>query len=368
MKPLSTEDPLAGEAAVDAQLHKQRGPFPTECINFILKEQHVKMNRRQFLGRTTGALAATSSSYRAFAQNTTKMRVGTIPIVDSAPLFVGIEKGFFGNLGLDIDTTPAPGGAALLPALAAGQFQAAFSNTTSTLLAMGEGLPFRFVTAGCSTGPKGPDLAGLMVRVDAPIRTGRDLEGKRVAVNNRNNIMWIRTAAWIDKTGGQASRATFVEIPFPQMVDALVGGQVDAAMVNEPFLSVGLQAQKDKVKVLSWPLSDTAPNGVVSQYVANKDWLEKNPELAERFARGLAKGVAWVRQNERNAEWEKIISGYTRLPAERLRGIALPVYDSVIDPRKIREMIDLMRRYKTLDHDLDVATLIYPTALRDFTK
>ena len=206
----------------------------------------MKMNRRQFLGRTTGALAATSSSYRAFAQNTTKMRVGTIPIVDSAPLFVGIEKGFFGNLGLDIDTTPAPGGAALLPALAAGQFQAAFSNTTSTLLAMGEGLPFRFVTAGCSTGPKGPDLAGLMVRVDAPIRTGRDLEGKRVAVNNRNNIMWIRTAAWIDKTGGQASRATFVEIPFPQMVDALVGGRVDAAMVNEPFLSVGLQAQKTR--------------------------------------------------------------------------------------------------------------------------
>ena len=327
----------------------------------------VDSGRRKFVSIAAAAMASVCAP-TVLAQNTTKLRVGTIPIVDSAPLFVGIEKGFFKELGLEIDTTPAPGGAALLPALAAGQFQVAFSNTTSTLLAIGEGLTFRFVTAGCSTGAKGPDLAGLMVRADSPIQSGTDLEGKRVAVNNRNNIMWIRTASWIDKNRGHSDRATFVEIPFPQMVDALIGGQVDAAMVNEPFLSVGLQTHKDKVKVLSWPMSDTAPNGVVSQYVSNNDWLSKNPELAERFARGLGRGVGWVRQNQGNPEWEKLVSGYTRIPPERLRGIALPIYDSVIDPSKIREMIELMRRYKVLNQDLDVSALIYPTALRDYSR
>jgi NitT/TauT family transport system substrate-binding protein len=330
-------------------------------------EDAMDSGRRRFVSGAAGVLASLCAPL-GLAQSGTRLRVGTIPIVDSAPLFVGIEKGYFKEFGLEIDTTPAPGGAALLPALAAGQFQVAFSNTTSTLLAIGEGLPFRFVTAGCSTGAQGPDLAGLMVRTDSPIRSGTDLEGKRVAVNNRNNIMWIRTASWIDKNQGHSDRTTFVEIPFPQMVDALAGGQVDAAMVNEPFLSVGLQAHKDKVKVLSWPMSDTAPSGVVSQYVANNDWLTKNPELAERFARGLGRGVGWVRQNQGNPEWEKLVSGYTRIPPEHLRGIALPVYDSVIDPSKIREMIDLMRRYKVLNQDLDVSALIYPTALHDYSK
>jgi ABC-type nitrate/sulfonate/bicarbonate transport system substrate-binding protein len=32
---------------------------------------------------------------------------------------------------IEIDSTPAPGGAAILPALAAGQFDIAFSNTVS---------------------------------------------------------------------------------------------------------------------------------------------------------------------------------------------------------------------------------------------
>jgi NitT/TauT family transport system substrate-binding protein len=354
-------------ACCASRSHKHKTKGTMDKIKSNEAQTSVERARRRFLLGAAGVVTCLSTP-PVFAQTVTRLRVGTIPIVDSAPLFVGIEKGFFRDSGLEIDTTPAPGGAALLPALAAGEFQVAFSNITSNLLAIGEGLPFRFITAGCSTGAQGPDLAGLMVRADSPVHAGADLEGKRVAVNNRNNIMWIRTASWIDKTHGRSERTTFVEIPFPQMVDALVGGQVDAAMVNEPFLSVGLQTQKDKVRVLSWPMSDTAPNGVVSQYVSNNDWLSKNPALAQGFARGLGRGVAWVRLNQGNAEWEKVVSGYTRIPPERLRGIALPIYDSVIEPRKIREMIDLMRRYKVLNQDLDVAALIYPTALQDFSK
>jgi NitT/TauT family transport system substrate-binding protein len=304
---------------------------------------------------------------RVRAQSLTKIRVGTIPIVDSAPLMIGIAKGFFRDEGLEVDTTPAPGGAALLPSLAAGQFNFAFANTTSALLAIGEGLEFKFVTAGCSTGAKGPDLAGLMARIDGGVNSGKDLVGKRVAVNNRNNIMWIRAAAWVDRTGGDAGRVTFVEIPFPQMVDALVNNQVDAAMVNEPFLTVGLQNHDDKVKVVSWPMSDTAPNGVVSEYVATKDYIAQNPQVIDKFARAFAHGTDWVLKNKGTTEWEQAVSAYTKIAPERLRGIALPVYDRVIEPRKIQDMIDLMHKYKILKADLKAADLIHPTALKQYT-
>ena len=326
----------------------------------------MNKSRRHFVLGTGAALGAVAIGRPARAQGLTKIRVGTIPIVDAAPLMIGIAKGFFRDEGLDVDTTPAPGGAAILPSLAAGQFQFAFSNTTSTLLAIGEGLEFKFVTAGCSTGPKGPDLAGLMARTDAKIKTGEDLAGKRIAVNNRNNIMWIRASAWVDKTGGNSGSVTFVEIPFPQMVDALANGQVDAAMVNEPFLTVGLQTRGQDISVVSWPMSDTAPNGVVSQYVATKDFIAQSPQVVEKFARAFAKGTDWVIKNKGTPEWENAIAAYTKIAPERLRATALPIYDRVIEPAKIQDMITLMRKYKILKADLKVSDLIHETALKTY--
>ena len=324
-------------------------------------------SRRSLLSSVGAAIGVTALGIRTQAQSPTKIRVGTIPIVDSAPLMIGIAKGFFHDEGLEVDTTPAPGGAALLPSLAAGQFNFAFANTTSALLAIGEGLEFKFVTAGCSTAAKGPDLAGLMARVDGGINSGKDLAGKRLAVNNRNNIMWIRAAAWVDQTGGESGRVTFVEIPFPQMVDALVSNQVDAAMVNEPFLTVGLQNHSDKVKVVSWPMSETAPNGVVSEYVATKDYIAQSAQVIEKFARAFAHGTDWVLKNKGTPEWEQAVSAYTKIDPDRLRGIALPVYDRVIEPQKIEDMINLMRKYKILKANLNAADLIYPTALKQYT-
>jgi ABC-type nitrate/sulfonate/bicarbonate transport system substrate-binding protein len=77
-----------------------------------------------------------------------KLRVSTIPIIDTAPLQVGIAKGFFAAEGLEIDTTPTAGGAAGLPALAAGQVQISFSNVISVILAARQGLGFEVIAAG----------------------------------------------------------------------------------------------------------------------------------------------------------------------------------------------------------------------------
>jgi NitT/TauT family transport system substrate-binding protein len=119
--------------------------------------------------------------------------------------------------------------------------------------------------------------------------------------------------------------------------------------------------------VISWPMSGTAPNGVVSEYLATKDYIGSNPQLVESFARAFARGTDWVLKNKGTAEWEQAISAYTRIAPERLRGIALPVYDRVIEPQKIQDMIDLMHKYKILKAKLNAVDLIHPTALKQYT-
>src|SRR5215470_16817856 len=94
----------------------------------------MTLTRRRFTAAaaTAAALPLVANNARAQA---TKLRVSTIPIIDTAGLQIALAKGFYKDEGLEIDTTPTAGGAAGLPALAAGQVQIAFSNIISTVLA-----------------------------------------------------------------------------------------------------------------------------------------------------------------------------------------------------------------------------------------
>ena len=306
----------------------------------------------------SGLLALTTS---AQAQ-TTKIRVSTIPIIDTAPLQVGIAKGFFAAEGLEVDTTPTAGGAMGLPALAAGQVQITFSNVISVVLGAKQGLGFEIIAAGSNTGEKTPDLAALIAKKGSTIKTGKDLEGKRVAVNTRNNIIWLYARAWVQATGGNPDAVTYLEVPFPQMVDAVKGDRVDAAFVVEPFLSAGVAS--DAVSIVGWPYNAVQKLIPVSQYVATKTFISQNPGVIDRWVRAYNKSVDWTNQNQGSEEWTKIIAAYTRLAPEQIRSLSLPPYEKTVDPASIDMVVEQMRKNKMIEGPFDSKALLYRTAIK----
>jgi NitT/TauT family transport system substrate-binding protein len=306
----------------------------------------------------SGLLALTTG---AQAQ-TTKIRVSTIPIIDTAPLQVGIAKGFFAAEGLEVDTTPTAGGAMGLPALAAGQVQITFSNVISVVLGAKQGLGFEIIAAGSNTGEKTPDLAALIAKKGSTIKTGKDLEGKRVAVNTRNNIIWLYARAWVQATGGNPDAVTYLEVPFPQMVDAVKGDRVDAAFVVEPFLSAGVAS--DAVSIVGWPYNAVQKRIPVSQYVATKTFISQNPGVIDRWVRAYNKSVDWTNQNQGSEEWTKIIAAYTRLAPEQIRSLSLPPYEKTVDPASIDIVVEQMRKNKMIEGPFDSKALLYRTAIK----
>ena len=292
----------------------------------------------------------------------TKIRVSTIPIIDTAPLQVGIAKGFFAAEGLEVDTTPTAGGAMGLPALAAGQVQITFSNIISVVLGAKQGLGFEIIAAGSNTGDKTPDLAALIAKKGSTIKTGKDLEGKRVAVNTRNNIIWLYARAWVQATGGNPDAVTYLEVPFPQMVDAVKGDRVDAAFVVEPFLSAGVSS--DAVSIVGWPYNAVQKRIPVSQYAATKTFIAQNPGVIDRWVRAYNKSVDWTNQNQGSEEWTKIISAYTRLAPEQIRSLSLPAYEKTVDPASIDMVVEQMRKNKMIEGPFDSKALLYRTAVK----
>ncbi|MET0715951.1 MAG: ABC transporter substrate-binding protein, partial [Mycetocola sp.] len=79
---------------------------------------------------------------------TTELLVGITPVADQASVFIAIAEGFFEDEGLDVTAQPAQGGAAAVPAMIAGDMQAAFATYPSFLLAQSGGVGINIVAEG----------------------------------------------------------------------------------------------------------------------------------------------------------------------------------------------------------------------------
>ena len=107
-----------------------------------------------------------------------QVKVGVIPIVDVAPIYLGKEKGFFSNRKIELTMESGQGGAAIVPGVVSGQFQFGFSNITSLLIAQTKNVPIKVVANGvASTGVAGMELGGVVVGMASPFTKGADLAG-----------------------------------------------------------------------------------------------------------------------------------------------------------------------------------------------
>src|SRR3954452_1478140 len=147
------------------------------------------------------------------------LKVGVIPIADVAPLYLGRKKGFFKEEQLTINPQLAEGGAAITPAVVSGDFQIGFSNTVSLLIAASKNLPIQIISQGVLGGTSEKKAwADLLVLKNGPIKSGKDLEGKTIAVNTLKNICEVTIKASLEKDGVAVDKLKFTEVPFPDMV------------------------------------------------------------------------------------------------------------------------------------------------------
>jgi NitT/TauT family transport system substrate-binding protein len=158
----------------------------------------------------------------------TKSKLGYMKIVDSAAMFMAMEKGFFKAEGLEIEPVPMAGGAVIVQGVTSGDLQFGWTNVISLYQAAVEGFDFKLIAGGATNVRGSNETHAIEVLKDAPIRGPKDLQGKTVAVNTLNNIVHVMAMAWVDKYGGNSTKVKFVEIPFPQMEPALIAGKIDA--------------------------------------------------------------------------------------------------------------------------------------------
>jgi NitT/TauT family transport system substrate-binding protein len=312
------------------------------------------------IGWLLAALLAFSQA-TASAAGLQKVRVSIIPINDVAPMFAAIRNGYFKELGLEVDTTPTTGGATGIPGLVGGSFDIAYGNVVSALLASQQGLDVRVIAPATKLVDKATDTTPIIVRSDSGIKSGKDLEGKALAVNTRNNVIWLYARTWVKATGGDPDKVAFKEVPFPQMEDALLQKRVDAAFLVAPFSIVA--AKQPELKALAHPYTDLQMGVDVGQWITTAKVIAEKPEVIQKFVAGWRKGVEWYNANRTSPELYSIITGYSKIDASVLKSVALPKAPLKSDLPQIKKTMDLMIESKLLTKPLDLSKIIDPLSL-----
>ncbi|MGB6081291.1 MAG: ABC transporter substrate-binding protein [Xanthobacteraceae bacterium] len=315
------------------------------------------------LGLACGILAAAYTAIAAPAARAEpeKLRVSIIPINDVTPLFAAIKQGYFAEEGITVDTSPSTGGATGIPGLIAGSFDIVYGNVVSMLLAAQQGIDIRVVAPGTKIETVDNDTSALVVRADSGITTGKDLEGKTVGVNTRNNVIWLYARAWIKATGGDPDKVTYKEIPHPQMEDALRQKQVDAGYMVIPY--VALATAKPEFKAIGHPYSTVQLGVDVGQYLTTSKFLSERPETAKKFIRALRRGIEWYNANRGKPELLSIVSEFTRINVDLLSKIRMSPSPMKVDPAQIEKTMKLMIENKLLRGPIDIKPLVASQAL-----
>jgi NitT/TauT family transport system substrate-binding protein len=294
------------------------------------------------------------SSSDAASDELTPITVGILPVADLAPLYYGIEQGFFEEEGLDVTTEVGQGGAALVPAVHTGDYQFGFGNYISLMLARQNGVDMQIVSnvvSGADTPDRGTNA--LLAAPDSGIESIDDLAGRTFAVTTLANVAEVNIRTTLRSHDVDDSGVDFVEVPFPDMNAAVESGTADVAWQAEPFVTLGERAGMVNI---ADPMYETTPNMPLAGMFASESWLADNPDLAERFYRAMQRSLE-ARSDEQ--AMRDAIEANTETPPDLVGEIALANWQPELNEDKLALTGRLALEYGILESEPDLDELVW---------
>lgn len=287
------------------------------------------------------------------------VHAGFIPVIDVAALYLGDEKGFFKETGIDLKVHTGQGGAALVPPVVSGEYHFAFSNLVSVLTARSKGLPLQIIGAGSSsTGTEGEDVTMLHVPKDSPIKSAADLEGKKVSVNTLGNLLEMLGRTSVDAAGGDSSKVEFVELGFPEAVAALKSGDIDAMVGAEPF---GTLANAQGNRVISSPYLEMSDDSMLtSVYFGNEQQIAENPELFTALRKAIDRSLEYAQKHQDEVRAQ--LAKYTEIEPDVIEKVILPTFSPEIPKASVDRFIEQARKYKMLEGKIAYDDIVWRPA------
>ena len=318
---------------------------------------------RPFLTLAAAAFAALVAAVPAVAQ--TQVRVGVIPVLGVAPIFVVDKEGWAKEAGFDFKFTTFESGPVMIQALASGTLDVYVAGVAPLGVARSKGIDIRVVTSTAveeMTVAAGAKLAPSFKPGVAPAQALKDFRaanGKpaRLATQPPGSVPHTTLVHWLTQVI-KADKADYEIVPMgiDATQQALLTGAVDGATIREPTDTI-VQQRDPRIRIVALG-GEMFPNQPGTVVAFSGAFLSKNQSGVQKLVDALVKADKLIKaEPKRVAPYVEAALGKGLIDAATIeKALASPASKFTADPRVIMEATKKMQSYQvsigTLEKDV----------------
>lgn len=252
------------------------------------------------------------------------LHVVQLPYLSFAPFYIADKAGFFAEQGIKVEYIEMQGSSEAVAPLLEGDLDVVAGTIRISLLnAMSKGGDIRFVADKGNISPDNCRYTTMMVRPDllADGKTigAEQMKGMRVAITEAS---WtaFKLETILKMEGLTLDDVEIVDVPTNLIGEALEKGTIDAADVNEPWVTRILASGQGVV----WPVYEEVLKEYQSAVIIyGPTLLKDNPEAGRRFMVAFLKAVRQYNQGktDQNVQW---LAEFTGQEADILKQMCWP--------------------------------------------
>lgn len=207
-----------------------------------------------------------------------------------APQYVAIEKGYFKDLGIDIELILTPGADKVTAAVLSGDSDIGFCGSEATIYVYNGGEKDYLKTFAQLTQKDGTFLVSREKYKSFKLE---DLKGKDI-IGGRANGMPEMTLEYALKQNGIDPKTDVridTSVEFAAMGGAFIGGQGDFVTLFEPN---ALNIEKQGYGYVVASVGELGGVVPYTSYSARDSYIKKNGEVITNFSKAIQKGLDYV--------------------------------------------------------------------------
>jgi NitT/TauT family transport system substrate-binding protein len=221
------------------------------------------------------------------------VKQGILGTVSDAGFLIGIARGYFNDVGIDIERQGIPSGPDAIQFLATGQLDVLGGGPGVGLYnAFLQGVRVRVVADKGSALNDRFGLNPLLVQKDlydsGQVREYSQFRGRRVALSGLSGTNRVDLAKMLERGGLTEADVEIVAMTFPDMIPALGNGSVDLALTNEPSATAGIERG---AAVRLGTVADVYPNHQGAMLMFSEQLATERNAVGRRYMVAYVRGL-----------------------------------------------------------------------------
>lgn len=278
-----------------------------------------------------------------------EFRIALLPIMESLPIFVAREAGYFDAQGITVNIIPAGSAADRDQLMAAGQADGIINDLVSVALYNREKTEVKVVRFMRTASAKEPNFS-IVAAKDAGITEAKQLAGMPIGISQASVIEYV-TYQMLQAEGLTDEEIKTVAVP--KMADRLAllaSGELKAATLPEPFATLALS--QGGILVVS---DSKYPQYGSSVFSVRQAYIDQNPAGVKGFLAAIDQAVTDINANPE--KWEPLLLENQLIPPAVAGSIQMPELPPASVPTRdqFNDVVAWMMSRGLISHQLDYA-------------